>query len=516
MRLIDETRNLTDAELDAIAAKGGVVHVPPFNTYLAPRPPEFVARLGEIRARFGLPREFRGVLDDAQQLQGAARGEYTAEALDDGTLPMLLREIVVDRIPAAAERARELGAPDKLPPGFDAWFLKCVTREINQRFAEAGAAVRAFTALVGPDAPRGVLAARLTGMGTSGTGQVSPTEKTVLASGALTSNPVAHTVPATQAAVSAGGMSAVTPAARSRAPVIGLGVGLAVLLGGGAAFFALRGGAAREPTPAPARSVAPAAAASSSAPTTAAPSGKDCPEGMTLIRGGNMFMGEKGLPNAEPAHRVTVSAFCLDKTEVTAAAYDACVASGNCLKATQDVQFPGMTERQRQKFKELCNTRREGKENHPINCVDWGMADNFCRLSGGRLQAGGARLPTEAEWEFAARGSSQRTYPWGDEPPNATRLNACGTECERWMARHLETIGTMYAADDGWPGTAPVGFFPKGASTDGLLDLAGNVWEWTADWYGAYPAEAQTDAKGPATGTERVARTCSSATAPTR
>jgi membrane dipeptidase len=80
--LVDETRNLTDAELDAIAASGGVVHVPPFNTYLAPRPPEFVARLGEIRAGFGLPREFRGVLDDAQRLPGAARSEYTSAALE--------------------------------------------------------------------------------------------------------------------------------------------------------------------------------------------------------------------------------------------------------------------------------------------------------------------------------------------------------------------------------------------------------------------------------------------------
>jgi membrane dipeptidase len=80
--LVDETRNLTDAELDAIAAKGGVVHLPPFNTYLAPRPPEFVARLGDIRARFGLPREFRGVLDDAQRLDGAARAEYTSMALE--------------------------------------------------------------------------------------------------------------------------------------------------------------------------------------------------------------------------------------------------------------------------------------------------------------------------------------------------------------------------------------------------------------------------------------------------
>ncbi len=79
--LIDETRNLLDEEIRAIAAKGGVVHVPPFNTYIAPRPPEFVARLGEIRRAFGLPAEFRGVLDDAERLDGPARGEYTAAAL---------------------------------------------------------------------------------------------------------------------------------------------------------------------------------------------------------------------------------------------------------------------------------------------------------------------------------------------------------------------------------------------------------------------------------------------------
>jgi membrane dipeptidase len=79
--LVDETRNLLDEELDAIAAKAGVVHVPPFNTYIAPRPPEFVTRLGNIRADFGLPMQFRGVLDDAQRLEGKARGDYTAKAL---------------------------------------------------------------------------------------------------------------------------------------------------------------------------------------------------------------------------------------------------------------------------------------------------------------------------------------------------------------------------------------------------------------------------------------------------
>ena len=79
--LVDETRNLLDRELDAIAARAGVVHVPPFNTYVAPRPPEFVARLGKIRADFGLPLQFRGVLDDANRLEGKARGDYTAKAL---------------------------------------------------------------------------------------------------------------------------------------------------------------------------------------------------------------------------------------------------------------------------------------------------------------------------------------------------------------------------------------------------------------------------------------------------
>jgi membrane dipeptidase len=103
---VDETRNLLDEEMDAIAANGGVVHVPPFNTYLAPRPPEFVARLGEIRARFGLPKEFRGVLDDAYRLEGPRRGEYTTLALESvprATLEDYLNHIdyVVERIGVA-------------------------------------------------------------------------------------------------------------------------------------------------------------------------------------------------------------------------------------------------------------------------------------------------------------------------------------------------------------------------------------------------------------------------------
>jgi membrane dipeptidase len=100
--LVDETRNLTDTELDAIAAKGGVVHVPPFNTYVAPRPPEFVARLGDLRESHGLPRVFVGVLDDAQRLEGAARAEYTTAAL--AAVPRADLDDYLDHIDYAVRR----------------------------------------------------------------------------------------------------------------------------------------------------------------------------------------------------------------------------------------------------------------------------------------------------------------------------------------------------------------------------------------------------------------------------
>src|SRR5262249_23818063 len=155
------------------------------------------------------------------------------------------------------------------------------------------------------------------------------------------------------------------------------------------------------------------------------------------------------------------------------------------------------TEDQRKRYGPLCNAGHADRANHPINCVAWAMANLYCQKRGGRL-------PTEAEWEYAARGSSQRMYPWGEEAPDAKHLTAGGQECGRWGPSTADPKPPMYADDDGSPGTAPVGSFPSGASKHGLLDLAGNVWEWTADWFAPYSSEPQVDPKGPSDGKQRV------------
>ncbi len=231
---------------------------------------------------------------------------------------------------------------------------------------------------------------------------------------------------------------------------------------------------------------------------------------MIEVAGGAMFMGSEDedlAADVRPPHKVKVSRFCMDKNEVTVAAYDACAKTGNCLRPKQEVHYPNATEEAIAAFSPLCNYGKADKNEHPMNCVTWSMAKQFCETEGGRLEKGGARLPTEAEWEFAARGSGQRVYPWGDEEPGPRRLNACGTECTAWLASaKMPASQTMFDADDGYPATAPVGSFPDGASSAGILDLAGNVWEWTADWYGPYTADEQSDPTGPETGETRAVR----------
>ncbi len=226
-----------------------------------------------------------------------------------------------------------------------------------------------------------------------------------------------------------------------------------------------------------------------------------CPNGAVLVPGGKLFMGDDEATALErPVHQVTMSAFCIDLTEVTVAAYKACSDRGECKRAPVSNEWDGLTAAESRAYDPLCNARDPALRGaHPMNCVAWDMAATFCT-------ANGKRLPTEAEWEYAARGSDGRRYPWGDEAPNETLLNACGKECGELGKQARLPLDPLYMKDDGWPSTAPVGSFPRGRSRVGALDLAGNVWEWTGDWYAPYGADAQTDPKGPGQGKARIVR----------
>ncbi len=175
----------------------------------------------------------------------------------------------------------------------------------------------------------------------------------------------------------------------------------------------------------------PAAAAAEEAASPAPP---PCPSGMARIEGGSL--GGRA-----------VDEFCLDVTEVTVAAFQRCVARGLCTPADSTELHPP------------CNSGREGAARHPINCVDWAQARAFCASVG-------KRLPSEAEWEWAARGRDEgRRYPWGDGPPS----------CRSAVIRGEGGDGC------GKDGTWRVGSKPAGDSRDGLKDMSGNVWEWTAN-----------------------------------
>lgn len=185
-----------------------------------------------------------------------------------------------------------------------------------------------------------------------------------------------------------------------------------------------------------ARLVAAAAVAWAAPDAVAAPPAS-CPAGMVRVEGGT---------RARDGERVRVSSFCLDRTEVTVAAYAACAEVGAC-KATH---------------LECGNAATWGEKGlaaHPVNCVDWYEADTFCREHG-------KRLPAEEEWEWAAQGGGRdRAFPWGDASPGD---RAC------WD-------GEGNAKGKGMrKGTCPVGAHARGKSRDGVQDLAGNVREWTA------------------------------------
>lgn len=213
-------------------------------------------------------------------------------------------------------------------------------------------------------------------------------------------------------------------------------VGASIVLGGGIVAWRLREAA---PPPAPPRATA---TAGPTAPVVA-------PGSMVRLAAGRVRVGsDDGDPDERPRREVDVAAFELDALEVTVADYRRCVAAGACAPSG-----PGAD----------CNGAE--RPSHPVDCVGWDDATAFCAWAG-------KRLPTELEWEYAARGPEGRTYPWGEAPP---AHRACWSGEGSAAGREQRT-------------TCVVGTHPDGATPQGIHDLAGNVWEWTADPYCPYDA----------------------------
>ncbi|WP_437718618.1 SUMF1/EgtB/PvdO family nonheme iron enzyme [Sorangium sp. So ce448] len=210
---------------------------------------------------------------------------------------------------------------------------------------------------------------------------------------------------------------------------------------------------------------------------------------MAVIVGGRFWMGSadedvSARPDERPRRQVLVAAFRMGVYPTTQRLYREVMGTNPGLPASDEL---------------------------PVNNVNWWDAIEFCnRLSALRgfgpayqlegegviwnREANGYRLPTEAEWEYAARGTRGRMYPWGDEPPSDQLA---------WSdARIKSPVLAMRA------GPSPVGYYPKGASPFGILDMAGNVWEWCWDWYGDYQAVEGpvSNPVGPSIGYGRVLR----------
>jgi formylglycine-generating enzyme required for sulfatase activity len=194
-----------------------------------------------------------------------------------------------------------------------------------------------------------------------------------------------------------------------------------------------------------------------------------------------------------PAHQVFLSDYWIDRTEVTVTRFRACVDAGVCT-------LPPYGE----------GGERFDRPNYPVTLVNWNDARRYCAWAGGRL-------PTEAEWERAARGpnkkptSTPRTPPDDGEHLPKGRRFPWGDVYNPFLTNHgnypaaIDEVSWL-DAKDGFLELAPVGSFVQGRSAEGLDDLAGNVEEWVADWFAEYPAADAANPKGPEMGDRRVVR----------
>jgi formylglycine-generating enzyme len=218
-------------------------------------------------------------------------------------------------------------------------------------------------------------------------------------------------------------------------------------------------------------------------PGTSSDDGETCVEAGTFTMGSSEVSTPNGYAAHGPEHSVTLAPFILDAKEVTVARYRACVVAGDCTPPST-ASDQGCT-----------YTAASGDQDRlPVTCVSWSDAMTFCNWDGGR------RLPSEAEWERAARGPTSTTYAWGDD---VSCLNAV------WG-------GNVLCPEHGGLLPKPVGSARRGAAREGAFDLTGNAWEWVSDWFGPYPTTPVTDPTGPNNGATRVLRGGNWQTPPTQ
>jgi serine/threonine protein kinase len=422
----------------------------------------------------------------------------------------LVTEMKFNPLVTASERAKEYGQLEKLPPRFDLWFGKCVTRELADRYADAREARRGFEELNGPSparslkpaahpadaiVPAKISAPRMEAIDVPDLDftarpstlpkppvvhrpapvasidlAVEPRSST--SSGRhravvdvpapkiehkpepiapkpepapISSPPLSHSQPigavtSTPASLPPHASTRVSqpseppPTAWWKWALIGV-VGIAVIWGGLKLVLAAAERSANKDD-------TQKTAGSNSPPGVIPESALQCPAGMSALAGGS-FDGGNG--------KVVVESFCMDKTEVTVKAYATCVHDGKCTASHAEGTWSAPNAEQIALYDKSCNGEKVDKTNHPVNCVDAAQADAFCA-------AYGKQLPNEAQWEWAARGKTERwPYPWGKEPPD----------------NHLCWSQFTHRG-----GTCNVGEYPRGDDPWGVQDLDGNVREW--------------------------------------
>ncbi|MDA0999266.1 MAG: SUMF1/EgtB/PvdO family nonheme iron enzyme [bacterium] len=200
--------------------------------------------------------------------------------------------------------------------------------------------------------------------------------------------------------------------------------------------------------------------------------------GMVLIPAGPFQMGRDNGPDDEkPAHQVYLSAFYIDRNLVRVSEYAEFIRAKSHLGPLGEMYLDAPDPDARIHRRGGVWTADKGFENYPAAELSWHGAVAYCRWRG-------KRLPSEAEWEKAARGTDGRLYPWGNQPPT----------------QELAFFGGFHGE------TVPVGRYPKGASPYGVLDMAGQVWEWTRSLYRKYPYQSRDGRENLKTEDTRVAR----------